>query len=367
MRRFLAAAALVAAIATPAFAQQAQGTIEASLDIQGTALNGGWPSPWSKRFERDTKIDISVFVYNFTQADVTLDFPDPSDVVDLWIADARGYYVGWIPVAGKAQVTLPPGNGETYAAVWDQTDWWGRTLPTGIYTIEATVNTTSPFDSKRTYVELGDVPTSARNFTSWMSYSHRIVRPGAKLAGLLRVYNLTGRAQALRYAQGPFLPYKLSMTLRDAAGREVLAWTAPVPKIFTGPANDYIEAWGRLDYGPAVLRTVDPQTGAPLPAGRYTLVMTNTGDPKLPERRVTIDIAGAPVSTKWVIGTATDVPVHANGIATSPVITRVPPYTECVVLYEGTYWDRVQVEDMTGGTLRLVEGWIRKTNLTTTP
>lgn len=363
IRSTLLALGAVAALATPAAAQS--GGLKFTADVQGPLAKD--PSTQMPKglgcFVPAAKLELFASVWNDSAQARTFRFPDPAYAVDFWIADAAGNYVAWVSgTASSAVLNLEPHDVESVQATWDQTDWWGDPVADGIYSVEAVINSSPWHLTEKQFFQIEHNRSPASAYATRMIVPVRALRPGQRIESTLRLYNNTARAQLMQF-QMPFLPVKLEFTALDAAGNEVWRWIAPIPRIaYIADSFDYLDAYDSRDYGPVIFPGTDGD-GNVLPAGTYTLVMKLTGQPALPEKRVTVTVSGAPTKKGTLLANAAQrVAVRAGGYSTAPRIGYAYAPSEVVVLYEGNYWNRIQATDMATG--RLLTGWVRKSEMT---
>src|SRR5205823_5220555 len=133
-----------------------------------------------------------------------------------------------------------------------------------------------PFTLEKVYFSLGQVVASGNDFAGSIKLGKRTYRPGEPVQATLVESNLTSSVSLLSTG-GPFLPQKITCTVRDASGADVWQWHSMIPMIFTGPARDYVAAYDSIDYGPVTWPGTD-QNGKAVAAGTYTIVMRFIGD-----------------------------------------------------------------------------------------
>lgn len=356
LRSTLFALAGALALAAPAGAQD----LKPNLTISGNGANGRF-NGWQHMYASAQALDVELSLYNTTSADVTLTFPDPTDVADLWLTDAQGNYVGSVSLAGQATLLIPAGNSVAVGtkASWNETDWNGAQVADGIYSFQPYVNSDQTVNVDPMWFAIGIASSPGSAFAAGVQVATSgAVRPGTDVAASLHVSNLMAEAQVIGFG-GPFLPEKLTFLVRDAAGHEVWHWHAMIPMIFTGPAADYFAPLDARDYGPVTWPGTD-RSGNAAAAGTYTLVMKLTGTPVGHEHTATVTLAGAPAK-KGVISitpASAQLNVRRSASMSGAIIGTFSAGTRVTILSEGRSWDKVTGNDATTG--QMITGWVAK-------
>jgi hypothetical protein len=289
--------AAMAVFSAPARAQDVVDVL-ATAEVHGPAADAKNTSSWNRRFAPGASLAVSALLVNQSSGAVTLAFADPTDVADFALADAFGNDVAFLSIGGAPSLELAPGTGgQRLAATWDQTDFAGNRLPSGIYSVVASINSDPPQVTAPTYFQIGSQDSPASAFAFAIGVDGGPYRPAEPVAARLTALNLTGAAQAIRFdlpGAAWALGNELDFRVLNAAGDEVYRWSQSAPKGQSGPVDVTVDPLGAFDFGPAVWPGVDAQ-GWPVAAGTYTLEMSLRGSaPKVGVETAAVEISGDP-------------------------------------------------------------------------
>ena len=344
----------VLALAGPVAAQ----TIQPALELSGTPADGGAPTPGSRAYAPGTDVDVTPSVTNAGRQPLALDFADPSDAAEVWIADAWGDYVVGYALSGNAHESLQPGGGRVdWPFTWDQTDWYGQPLTAGVYSMELVVNAGAPgpFSVDKIYFEVGDAPSDPADFSARLVLPRRTFLRGSVIPLRLDLTNLMSDAEALELSNPK---QNVEISVLDASGAVVAtgggkAATGPVRA--GGPTQDFFAPGEKKQF---------PLTWAStaLPAGRYTIVATVLSMPSHVEARATVTLTGpaGPIAEIDLGDEDPPVPVYSRASALSPAIAQLGDASRVIVLWQGTRWAKVM---MSSGTT----GYVEKAKLNVLP